>query len=434
MSIKLHYGPPGTYKTSGAIFDDLPIAVKEGRVLITNIRGLNDAELVKSVLIGKKKPVDDDFEIIYLDTKEEKNRDKMRRFHHWAPQDSYFIIDEINTIFPKDWRTSKLKDFDLHNGTEKDLKNKKNFLTDRHGQVAYDVETEQPIIRPQNIVEALEMHRHFNFDFSLTSPSYKKFHPIFHDVAEMAYGHINRAIIGITGYWETVHTADNTGKSKTDIISIDNKKIPSWVFKLYQSTATGEVRDTTAGINIFLKPKVIAPIILSIAVIIYGITELNRVGLVGDEETKKEVKTNVKTRIKAPLQNSIQKQNNTNATQSNNINNSSNGNPENTAPSPPVRDPDDFLQDYKIFLTGILMGERRITIKRKHEENYLNVSDVEKLGYKFTYVNLCLGKVTYLKTNTSRVIMCQPQSNQGSMGQQVNFNPFSNQDNKTLEN
>ncbi|HEJ4774917.1 TPA: hypothetical protein SMR50_006419, partial [Pseudomonas aeruginosa] len=40
MAIKIHHGPNGSYKTSGAIQDDLIPAIKKGRVIITNVRGL----------------------------------------------------------------------------------------------------------------------------------------------------------------------------------------------------------------------------------------------------------------------------------------------------------------------------------------------------------------------------------------------------------
>lgn len=39
MSIKIHHGPNGSYKTSGAIQDDAVPALKDGRVIITNVRG-----------------------------------------------------------------------------------------------------------------------------------------------------------------------------------------------------------------------------------------------------------------------------------------------------------------------------------------------------------------------------------------------------------
>lgn len=39
VSIKIHHGPNGSNKTSGARQDDAVPALKDGRVIITNIRG-----------------------------------------------------------------------------------------------------------------------------------------------------------------------------------------------------------------------------------------------------------------------------------------------------------------------------------------------------------------------------------------------------------
>ncbi|MVD25636.1 zonular occludens toxin, partial [Vibrio cholerae] len=41
MSIFIHHGAPGSYKTSGALWLRLLPAIKSGRHIITNVRGLN---------------------------------------------------------------------------------------------------------------------------------------------------------------------------------------------------------------------------------------------------------------------------------------------------------------------------------------------------------------------------------------------------------
>nr|MVD29436.1 zonular occludens toxin [Vibrio cholerae] len=40
MSIFIHHGAPGSYKTSGALWLRLLPAIKSGRHIITNVRGL----------------------------------------------------------------------------------------------------------------------------------------------------------------------------------------------------------------------------------------------------------------------------------------------------------------------------------------------------------------------------------------------------------
>ena len=75
MSIKIHHGPPGSYKTSGAIADDFIPAVLAGRHIITNVRGLSNEDLVRTVLEKQGKTVPDSFKLTYLDTSETENMD-----------------------------------------------------------------------------------------------------------------------------------------------------------------------------------------------------------------------------------------------------------------------------------------------------------------------------------------------------------------------
>ena len=40
MAVKIHHGAPGSYKTSGAVMDDFTHWAREGRTIVTNVRGL----------------------------------------------------------------------------------------------------------------------------------------------------------------------------------------------------------------------------------------------------------------------------------------------------------------------------------------------------------------------------------------------------------
>jgi len=402
MAINLHYGPPGTYKTSGAILDDLPKALKAGRVLITNIRGLKDPSKVKQAYRAQKKfkffskyKISDDFEIIFLDTRKEEDREKLRRFFHWSPQDAYFIIDEINTIFPKKWTERKLEEFDLHSGKPEELIDSKNFLTDRSNNTVCDTDND-PILRPQNLTEALEMHRHYNWDFSLTSPSYKKFHPVFFDVAEVAYKHINRAVVGVTGFWEIMHLATNAGNAKGDQLQQRVREIPQFIFDLYGSTATGEVRDSTAGRNIFLQPKIFLVLFLVIGLFSYAMYELSRLGMFGETKDEKEV-------IEA-----ITPSNTTNQKGATPSNLPSGGHLIKTSASHVISAPlyDDFLEGYEITLAGTLMGNKLITLKREDKQRQWNVRLLVDLGYSFRFLDDCAAIISHSEFR-KRFITCE---------------------------
>lgn len=233
MSIKIYHGAPGSYKTSGAVHLDFVNAVKAGRHVITNVRGLSHEDTVRDVLEARHINVPDSFQLTHLDTTERATMQRLRCFHHWAEPGVFFLIDEIQEVFPKRFRDKQLAAFDYHNADGED--------------------------RPATLELAFEKHRHHNWDFVVTSPNISKVHPIVRESAEAAYKHRNLATLGSLfkgRYVEGYHTADTSGRA-ADFYSVTRKKIPNWVFDLYESTATGEVRDTLAGQSLFKNPKLL---------------------------------------------------------------------------------------------------------------------------------------------------------------------------------
>ncbi len=111
--------------------------------------------------------------------------------------------------------------------------------------------------RPRDYADAWTRHRHFNWDVVLTTPDIKLFHAKIRSVSEAAYVHKNQALVGLKGrYLEGMHLASNNGYT-SDMLTIRGRKIPSWVFDLYQSTATGVVSDTQAGLPFWKNPKIL---------------------------------------------------------------------------------------------------------------------------------------------------------------------------------
>ncbi|EOD5601673.1 zonular occludens toxin domain-containing protein, partial [Pseudomonas aeruginosa] len=96
MSIKIHHGPNGSYKTSGAIQDDAVPALKDGRVIITNVRGFT---LERAYQVFPDLP--NTAEIINLDLESLEDLEKMRTWFQWAPRGAFLIFDETQLLFPK---------------------------------------------------------------------------------------------------------------------------------------------------------------------------------------------------------------------------------------------------------------------------------------------------------------------------------------------
>lgn len=238
MSIKIHHGPPGSYKTAGAVKDDLIPAIKAGRPIVTNSRGVTLESIYDAL-----PDAPENIELIFVDQTTKEGRDKLARWFHWAPQGAFMLFDEAQSIFPKSWRDADLKALDYPGG--------------------FDQAKEDN--RPANWIDAWDMHRHFNWDIVLTTPKINKIREDIRGAAEAAYKHKNLGLYGALfkgSYVEGMHAADDNGSASSDFQSTVKKRIkkddPTW--KLYKSTATGIHKDTTAGINMLASPKVLLPL------------------------------------------------------------------------------------------------------------------------------------------------------------------------------
>ncbi|MFZ2404288.1 MAG: zonular occludens toxin domain-containing protein [Methylobacter sp.] len=248
MSIKIHHGPPGSYKTSGAVMDDFIPAAKAGRIVITNVRGLNDRQTVVDALASVtkfkfKSPiiVPESFGIIWIDTETLEGRQKLASFFHWAPHGAFLLIDEAQTVWPLAWKEADLKRLDYPKGYDQAIKDK----------------------RPQNFLIAFEKHRHFGWDMVLTTPNIDKIRKDIRGCSEGAYKHKNQALIGFKGsYLEAFHLAEDSGKSASDFLSVRNRSIKKHVWRLYASTATGTHSDTIAGTPLWKNPRVLFFLVL----------------------------------------------------------------------------------------------------------------------------------------------------------------------------
>lgn len=230
MSIKIHHGPNGSYKTSGAIQDDAVPALKEGRVIITNVRGFT---LERAYTVFPDLP--NTAEIINLDLESLADLERMRTWFQWAPRGAFLIFDETQLLFPKSWREKDLEKFDFPGGPE----------------AAHEAD------RPMGWLDAWTRHRHFNWDIVLTTPNISYIRDDIRMTCEMAYRHSNLAVIGIPGrYKEAQHDAQ-LNRPPADGTIIEYKRIRKQTFALYQSTATGKTQDTKAGKSLLRSPKLV---------------------------------------------------------------------------------------------------------------------------------------------------------------------------------
>lgn len=236
MAIKIHHGPNGSFKTSGAIQDDLIQAILEGRYIVTNIRGLT---LDRVLTVFPDAP--STLQVVNLSMESSEDLARMRSWFMWVPAGAFLIFDETQILFPKAWRDSDLRQFDFPGG----------------------LEAAKEADRPTGWLDAWTRHRHWNWDVVLTTPNIRYIRDEIRLTCEKAYLHANLALLGSTfkkllrkDYKEAMHDAQENRPTSGETI-VQLKRIEPRTFALYESTATGSTRETTAGLSLFSSPKLL---------------------------------------------------------------------------------------------------------------------------------------------------------------------------------
>lgn len=246
MPIKIHHGPPGSYKTSGALGDDFLREAKTGRVIVTNVRGLT-----RDRVIEEFPELPETFDVIHIDDKSPEGRERLAKWFHWVPPGAFLFIDEAQMIWPKYWRDADIQGLAYPGGLEKATEDN----------------------RPATWHEAWEKHRHWNWDFVLTTPNIAKLRTDIRETADAAYKHKDLALIGWTGrYMEGFHAPDDNGSNPSQFYSLIKKKVPEYVFKLYDSTTTGQHSHTKSGLSILKNPKLLVPLSVVVFAVGYALT------------------------------------------------------------------------------------------------------------------------------------------------------------------
>lgn len=249
MTTGIIHGDPGSYKTATLVNDYLVPAIKQGRVVVTNIRGVKSAEEIAEIY-GFELP--DESEIILVSFDQE-GFDRMAKFFHWVPQGALILMDEGQRIYP-----TRLRDFSMH-----------------------DLRNPEDEIRPRTVEDSFDSHRHMNWDIYISTPNIGKVHKEIRAVAEFGYRHKNLATVFsfLKGrYKRVVHNAENSGNAMGHTISSSMRKIDKRCFDVYQSTATGKTKDAGSSVSFLKQPKVL----LVLGIVFYSLYNLGSTLLWGD--------------------------------------------------------------------------------------------------------------------------------------------------------
>lgn len=248
MSITIHWGANGSYKTAGVVNDFYIPAALSGRCVVTNIRGISTERTMMNL-----SDCHDNHEVIYIDTETLEGREKIAKWFHWVPHGALLLFDEAGVMFPKAWRHSDLENLNYPGG----------------------IEAASESDRPANWVQAWEMHRHYNWDIVLTVPNIKSMRSDIRETTEGAYKHKNKALLGplFKGYKEGYHDAQKNGSSFTDFDVVRDKRVKGVAFDLYDSTKTGVFQNTLNGFNLFSSPRVLLGLGIAVLAFAYSLTQ-----------------------------------------------------------------------------------------------------------------------------------------------------------------
>lgn len=262
MTAVIHHGPPGSYKTFALVQRVIIPAIQSGRVVVTNVRGVNDISIIEKTMGFIAPP---SAQILYVEPSTQ-GYALMARFFHWVPAGALIVMDEGQRVFPtRDKTFSQLDQPD--NIPVVDAEN--NFLLDVNGH---------QIMRPATLEIAIDQHRHFNWDIYISTPNIAKIHGEIRKCVEWAYRHRDNTglLPWLKNTWtEFRHDSEQSGKSIAHYSGTPKRyKAKIEVFTCYQSTATGKAKNSSENISIFKDKKIIFALFIflfAVAYVVFGI-------------------------------------------------------------------------------------------------------------------------------------------------------------------
>ncbi|HDM8213966.1 zonular occludens toxin domain-containing protein [Vibrio sp. L85] len=302
MATSFRYGHGGSYKSACAVWFDLLPALREGRVCITNIHGMQPLEVIEKRL-GEKFP--DSARLIRISSRNPDGFELWKYFFCWAPIGSFILIDECQQIYSTNagFKMANIHkrpftDFEPHlpQGFSEifhsrwltvDTSSLDRGEVDDCQRTRFDEQGR--IIYPENFNNAFMEHRHYNWDIVLLTPDFAQIPKELKGVAELAKQHKGKDGIFFSNRKPRILEHDPlrtvTVPSKDDVVY--NLKVPLDVHLLYASTVTGQITKSGLGKNIFLNPKFLAAVaifILSMGYLTYALIGI----FSGSEETSSQ--------------------------------------------------------------------------------------------------------------------------------------------------
>ncbi|ELE2166512.1 toxin [Vibrio fluvialis] len=294
MAITIRTGANGAYKSSYVCHFVILEALKAGRVVVTNIEGMQPLEEIERRL-------DIQFpttaKLIRIFSRDHNGKDLWQHFFCWCPLGALIVIDECQDIFSKNigFRMEKaiarpLSDFLPHLPSDYeqffysryvpvDMSKLDASEVDDRGQAEYDGQGR--IIYPFSFNEGFMRHRKYNWDIELLSPDWGQIDTAIRACAEQCFFH--KGNDGMFWARRKPLIYKHAKNTTTPVIpkgkdpNVMSVKIPLDAFLLYKSTATGKAQQSGAVNVLYKNPKFLAAFAAGVGCIgyfLYGLSGL----------------------------------------------------------------------------------------------------------------------------------------------------------------
>lgn len=291
MATIIRHGPAGSYKSSYSVWYEVLPALRQGRIVITNVEGMRTLEEIEK-LMGERFP--NSARLYRISSQNKKGKALWQNWYNWCHLGALILIDEAQDIFNKTTGFDMAKNtflgidafseylpadyIDFYNRIKKSFKPPEDYVDDIGERI---VDENGLIIMPENFEEAFQRHRKYNWDIVLCTPNISKLGSEIKSVSETAINH--SSLDGILPWKKRqtrmfFHDPRSTSIHPTKDDRVDKEKVPRAVHLLYLSTATGKTTRQNRGRPLYKEPKLMSAalaLIIGFSVMINGLMGLN---------------------------------------------------------------------------------------------------------------------------------------------------------------
>ena len=418
MAASIFHGAPGSFKSASAMWFEILPALREGRLVVTNMEGVLPKEEIE---IELNEVFPESAQIWRLSSQTDEGLFLWRRWFWWMPVGAFIVLDEVQDVFPNDSTVFKPVDLDsLGIDSIKDHLPEKfyNFFQlaiakfippddsgskDDTGETILDKNGH--IIYPKNMREANMRHRKYNWDIIYCTPEITEIHKLVRSVCQYAYKHKYFDSFEFIPYFNRrprihEHSPKSTGETNTKGHTTKWRKIPLQVHRCYRSTSTGDITKRR-GANALKDPSLIFAIALLLCCFGYAAWYL----LFKDDE---KTGTDIIQESITKTSDILQKDNTENSSISSNPNDIQATLKNSFSLDLPYNAQDIYFNGYvqvelnkttkyKEYAFTLLLNQKRFS---------LNTNDMQFFGIKIYFINEC--KVKLIQGNKTRYVYCEP--------------------------